>query len=124
MLEWILLAFGRTQRRSTLSGSPMPSFPTLAALVIIVASTAVAQNPVSSPPKPSDTEVWKPVPAIITPGPTNADPPSDAVVLFDGKNLDGWVSAKDGSPAKWAVANGVLTVDKPAGDIRTKRSFT
>jgi len=102
----------------------MTSFPMLAALVIVVASTAVAQTPVSSPPKPADTEVWKPVPAIITPGKTNADAPSDAVVLFDGKNLDAWASARDGSPAKWVVANGVVTVNKPSGDIVTKRSFT
>ena len=101
----------------------MSSLPMLATL-IVVASTAVAQTPVSSQPKPADTEVWKPVPAIVTPGRTNADPPSDAVVLFDGKNLDAWVSARDGSPAKWVVANGVFTVDKPSGDIRTKRSFT
>ncbi len=96
----------------------------LAALVIVVASTAVAQTPVSSPPKPADTEVWKPVPAIITPGKTNADAPSDAVILFDGKNLDAWASARDGSPAKWVVANGVVTVNKAGGDILTKRSFT
>jgi hypothetical protein len=93
----------------------------------VVASAAAAQNPVpaSKPaPKPADTEVWDPVPAVITPGRANADAPSDAVILFDGKTLDEWVSANDGSPAKWIVANGVITVYKPAGDIRTKRKFT
>jgi hypothetical protein len=74
--------------------------------------------------KPQDTEVWSPVPKIITPGKSNADAPSDAVVLFDGRNLDAWVAASDKSPAKWTVANGVMTVDKKAGDIQTKRSFT
>jgi hypothetical protein len=101
----------------------MRSFTALSALVLL-ASTALAQTPVSSSPKPADTEVWKPVPPIVTPGRTNADPPSDAVVLFDGKNLDAWVSAKDGSPAKWVVGNDMVTVNKPSGDIRTKRSFT
>src|SRR6202007_1083210 len=51
--------------------------------------------------KPEDTEVWEPVPAIVTPGVTDSAPPSDAIVLFDGKNLDAWVSAQDHSPAKW-----------------------
>lgn len=74
--------------------------------------------------RPQDTEVWTPVPKIITPGRTNADPPSDAIVLFDGRNLDAWVTASDKSPAKWTVANGVMTVNKQGGDIQTKRSFT
>jgi hypothetical protein len=93
----------------------------------LAASAAAAQNPVpasKSAAKPADTEVWEPVPPVITPGKSNADAPSDATVLFDGKTIDEWVSAKDGSPAKWIVANGVMTVYKPAGDIRTKRKFT
>jgi hypothetical protein len=51
--------------------------------------------------------------------------PSDAIVLFDGKNLDEWVSAQDKSPAKWIVADGVLTVSKApgVGNIETKRAF-
>ncbi len=83
----------------------------------------VAQEPAK--PKPEDTEVWEPVPRIVTPGATNADPPSDAIVLFDGKNLDEWVSAQDHSPAKWDVANGIMTVSKAhgVGNIETKRSF-
>ena len=69
------------------------------------------------------TEVWEPVPKVVTPGATDDAPPSDAIVLFDGKNLDEWVSTKDKTPAKWIVADGVLTVDKKAGNIETKRSF-
>jgi len=82
-----------------------------------------AQTPAK--PGPKDTEVWEPVPPVVTPGPTNSDPPSDAIVLFDGKNLDQWVSTKDKSPANWKVADGVMTVVKtPAGNnIETKRSF-
>ena len=73
--------------------------------------------------KPEDTEVWEPRPKVVTPGANNTAPPSDAIVLFDGKNLDEWVSAQDKSPAKWTVADGVLTVNKAAGNIQTKRSF-
>jgi hypothetical protein len=74
-------------------------------------------------PKPQDTEVWTPVPPVVTPGRTDAAPPSDAVVLFDGRSLSEWVAAKDGSPAAWRVSDGVMTVAKAAGDIRTRRSF-
>jgi len=74
--------------------------------------------------RPQDTEVWEPVPAVVTPGATDSAPPSDAIVLFDGTNLDQWVSTADKSAAQWTVANGVLTVNKRAGNIETKRSFT
>src|SRR5258706_6546954 len=77
----------------------------------------------AAPAKPEDTEMWEPVPKVVTPGANNAAPPSDAIVLFDGKNLDEWMSAQDKSPAKWIVASGVLTVNKAAGNIETKRSF-
>jgi hypothetical protein len=93
---------------------------TLPVLVALAASLC-AQQP--GAPKPQDTEVWEPVPRIVTPGATDAAPPSDAIVLFDGKNLDQWVSAADRSPAKWTVADGVLTVSKTAGNIETKRTF-
>jgi hypothetical protein len=73
--------------------------------------------------KPEDTEQWSPKPAVVTPGATDAAAPSDAIVLFDGKNLDEWVATRDKGPAKWKVENGLLTVDKLAGNIETKRSF-
>jgi hypothetical protein len=75
-------------------------------------------------PSPKDTEVWEPAPPVVTPGTSNSAPPSDAIVLFDGTNLDQWVSTKDKSPAGWTVADGVVTVKKSAGNIETKRSFT
>ncbi|MCU1322631.1 MAG: putative multi-domain protein [Acidobacteriaceae bacterium] len=93
------------------------------AALIAMAAPLFAQQPAA--PKHEDTEVYEPVPPIVTPGATNTAPPSDAIVLFDGKNLDEWVTVKDKSPAKWAVANGIFTVnkDKTAGNIETKRSF-
>lgn len=78
-----------------------------------------------NPAKHEDTEVYEPVPKVVTPGTSNAAPPSDAIVLFDGKSLDEWVSAKDKSPAKWTVADGILTVSKApgVGNIETKHTF-
>jgi Domain of Unknown Function (DUF1080) len=74
-------------------------------------------------PKPEETEVWQPVPAVVTPGETPSAPPSDALVLFDGKNEDEWVSAQDHTPAKWIVADGLLAVAKSTGNIETRRHF-
>ena len=75
--------------------------------------------------KPEETEIWTPVPAVVTPGSTDAAPPSDAIVLFDGKNLDEWVNAQTGAPAEWVVSDGILTVKKApgVGNIQTKRTF-
>src|ERR1039457_2711370 len=93
------------------------------ATLVSVAAALSAQEPAK--PKPEETEVWQPVPKIVTHGATNADPPSDAIVLFDGKNQDEWVSAQDHSPAAWTVADGILTVRKApgVGNIETKRKF-
>jgi hypothetical protein len=49
-------------------------------------------------------------------------PPADALVLFSGKNLDGWVSGNGKSPAAWPVEDGQLfTVGK--GNIMTAKRF-
>ncbi len=70
---------------------------------------------------PKATEVWEPVPRVVTPGSAGA-PPSDAIVLFDGRNLSEWQHA-DGSAAKWTVADGAFTVVKGTGELRTRRAF-
>jgi hypothetical protein len=75
------------------------------------------------PPPPKATEVWFPVPAKVTPGATLGAPPSDAIILFDGKNLDAWQSARDGSPARWNIVNGDMVVAPGTGDIQTKAGF-
>jgi hypothetical protein len=103
------------------------STSTAVAFVIasLLASAAPAQQAPAqgAKPRPEDTEVWEPVPPVVTPGATTGAAPSDAIVLFDGKNLDEWVGVKEKTPAKWIVADGVFTVDKKAGNIETKRSF-
>jgi hypothetical protein len=70
------------------------------------------------------TEVYTPVPPIVTPGAQCGDAPSDAVILFNGQNEDEWVKVSDGTPATWVVADGILTVNKATGNIQTKRTFT
>lgn len=74
--------------------------------------------------KHEDTEFYSPVPKDLIPGKTATDAPSDAIILFDGKNLDEWVTTDNRkTKAQWTVKNGVLIVDKKLGNIETKRTF-
>jgi hypothetical protein len=79
-----------------------------------------AQSPAGDP---KATEQWEPVPPVVAPGKDFGAPPADAIILFDGRNLDQWVSTKDHTPAQWKVGGGVMTVVKTAGNIETKQLF-
>lgn len=100
----------------------------IAYLLVLLATTSIgfSQNNKArqdSIVKESEkTEVWQPVPKVVTPGKTSADAPSDAIVLFDGQNLNQWQTAKGGQPG-WKMEDGILTVVKGSGDIVTKQSF-
>ena len=101
------------------------------AFAAFISCTSNAQNKYSSTPpevspmamKPEMTEIWNPEVSVVTPGKTSADAPSDAIILFDGKDLSQWVSAKDGSAAKWTVIDGRIEVAPGTGDIKTKMKF-
>ncbi|HEY9003014.1 MAG TPA: DUF1080 domain-containing protein [Mucilaginibacter sp.] len=91
--------------------------------IILTALLATGTVMAFAQTKPEETEIWEPIPKVVTPGATFRDAPSDAIILFDGKNLDEWVQNGDGSPAKWDVADGIMTVNKKYGNIETKRKF-
>lgn len=65
----------------------------------------------------------RPQPPVVTPGTFSelATPPSDAVVLFDGKDLSQWRDKKTGGPVAWKVVDGVAVSAK--GDIETTNQF-
>ena len=70
---------------------------------------------------PAATEVWEPEPIAVAPG-TDGAPPADAIVLFDGSDLDQW-QHRDGSDVQWSLEDGAVTVVRGTGDIITRESF-
>lgn len=91
-------------------------------LLFLLAPMAALAQPANPLPKPELTEIWSPVPPKVEPGARLGDPPSDAITLFNGKDLAGWESAK-GGPVGWVVENGELVDIPKAGDIRTTQKF-
>jgi len=63
-----------------------------------------------------------PQPRVVDPG-KPGQPPSDDIILFDGKDLSEWTH-KDGRPARWAVENGVIVCKTGTGDIYSKRKIS
>jgi hypothetical protein len=88
--------------------------------VIALSVTVIAQKKEDEDAKL--TEIWRPEPRIITPGKTSTDAPSDAIVLFDGKDLSQWQGEKTGD-AKWQVKNGYMQVIPKSEGIKTRQSF-
>ncbi len=97
---------------------------TSAVLVLLTCASAFAQEPITWPIH----DETRPQPPVVDPGSgvppaTPGRPPSDAVVLFDGKDLSAWKSSKDAGPARWKVADGAFAVVKGTGNIETKQAF-
>ena len=66
----------------------------------------------------------RPRPPVVVPAerPAMVPAPEGAVILFDGRNLDGW-QTPEGGPAPWKVADGVLEIVPDSGEIQTRRAF-
>lgn len=85
-------------------------------LAFLAVNNSFSQN------DPKTTEVWKAEPKVITPGKSDSDAPSDAIILFDGSFTSAW-QHKNGDAAKWTVSDNALTVKAGTGGIRTKQKF-
>ena len=88
-----------------------------------VINTPPAASPM--PMKPEMTEIWEPEVTVVTPAKKLGDAPSDAIILFDGKNMDQWVSQKDtNKPSPWKIVNNdFMEVVNETGGIQTKMAF-
>lgn len=90
------------------------------AAILTYSATTLAEKTKEPWQLAEETEVWEPVPAVVS-APANGTP-SDALVLFDGKNLNQWQAA-EGGEAKWKIVDGAMVVVPKTGDIKTKESF-
>lgn len=98
-------------------------FKLLSLLVLTHCSIAEAQNIFEKDyTKPEATELSGPLPKIVTPGIGGA-PPSDAIILFNGKDLDSWEMSNNQGPCVWKLKDGVMTINLGTGDIQTKQKF-
>ncbi len=74
-------------------------------------------------------DIRRPHPRVTAPGAQPGAPPSDAMVLFDGKDLSKWLGRagreQDGAAAEagWKVENGYLEVTPGKGHLMTKEKF-
>ncbi len=89
--------------------------------IILFAGLLLSTGLFSQEWTPEFTRIWEPVPRIVRPGDGTA-PPSDAIVLFDGTNLDQWMN-KAGTAVNWKLEDGILTVVPGSGEIRTRQGF-
>ena len=92
-------------------------------LFVLLSFSAFAQNEMPEM-VPEMTEVWDPEVAVVTPGETPMDAPSDAVILLGEGKAFGyeWTDAEGNEP-KWIFEKGIATVKGGAGVIQTKRQF-
>ncbi len=88
-------------------------------LILAIAALAAAAVTAQSG---ESREVWQPEPELVS-APGDGAPPSDAIVLFDGANLDQWMRIEDGEPARWEIADGAATVTPGVGSIQTREAF-
>jgi hypothetical protein len=99
-------------------------------MILIVSCAGLSSFAQKTYPEPEKmragmSEFWLPQPTVVTPGDIQTNTaPSDAIVLFDGKDLSAWESVRTKNAAEWKVnSDGTFTVNKEHGDIQTKQSF-
>src|SRR5689334_3547826 len=100
----------------------------LLSAVILLSSVVVMAQPDSAKQTPESSELWNPVPRIVTPSDaivSNAlsTAPSDAIVLFDGKDFSKWKSVVPNGKVQWTIADGAMTVKPGSKDIETVQQF-
>src|SRR5262249_5191581 len=98
---------------------------------LLIATGVVARWAVGQPSTVTGVTRWRqhdnrrPKPPVVEPAdaPVASRPPKDAVILFDGTNLDAWKPQRGNGPARWKVVDGALQTVPGTGVIETKQRF-
>jgi hypothetical protein len=103
---------------------------TFAAALIAAAGAAfvLASDDDRSQPAPArwrQHDIRRPRPQVVEPADSGiaARPPKDAILLFDGTNLDAWKPREGGGPARWKIVDGTMQTVPGAGAIETRAHF-
>lgn len=99
-------------------------------LLLAVCATVTLTASAQEDRDPSNWEIHdrdRPAPAVVSPGSASTQsqtgqPPSDAIVLFDGSSLDAW-QTPNGDDAPWRIVDGAFEVVPGTGGIRTREGF-
>ena len=89
----------------------------------------VCAQPDSAKVTPESSELWNPVPRLVTPSAAIissaavSTAPSDAIILFDGKDFSKWKSSLPNKKVEWTIADGAMTVKPGSKDIETIQQF-
>jgi hypothetical protein len=117
--DWIEFVFPSTSQNLD---SSMLWKNNLFAVMITLGCVSGAHAQLATGWKAHDWE--RPAPKVVTPGESNLPlaAPSDAIVLFDGSNLDGWCDP-EGKPTKWKIVDGVMESVPGSGYVFTRQAF-
>lgn len=110
---------------------PMPPLRTLHSLLVVSAAAlpliglatddkVTYDDTPQLPGQPYKVHGERPWPTVVTPGAQVGAAPADAVVLFDGTNLDAWRGG--GGDAAWKLEDGAMVVNG-TGTITTRQEF-
>ncbi len=115
----------------------------LGLLAPIIPLAAQQDPPDTDPPRPQSWyESWpvlpdgvrakspdRPLPPVVSPGGFDREPPSDAIVLFDGRDTSKWFTRgkrkESGQtfPFRWKLEDGYMEVAPLSGDLVTHEKF-
>jgi hypothetical protein len=105
----------------------LPKSSLLLGVAFLCSGNLISNSTAQPDPNWLDHDRNRPAPPVVEPATSSTEDqpgkaPSDAIVLFDGKDLSQWVGM-DGAPTKWIMGNGYMECVKGSGYVRTLQNF-